>query len=143
MIDRYLFRGKRVDNDEWVYGGIYYQSKNKKFYIIGDSLHGIGRAYEVIPETIGPCMGLKDNNGKLIFKGDIVEYYSDYEDTLGYSRTTEYYGVIIWNTTKCCWSIKMTDDKIIPFNDYDWDVLVVIGNIHDNPELLEVNKNGK
>lgn len=76
MNDRYLFRGKRKDNGEWVYGGIYYQKadevKEEAVYIIGGSLNDVGAAYEVIPETVGQCTGLKDKIGKPIFEGDIM-----------------------------------------------------------------------
>ena len=59
MNERYLFKGKRKDNGEWVYGGIYYQKadevKEEAVYIIGSSLNDVGAAYEVIPETVGQC----------------------------------------------------------------------------------------
>ena len=69
-------------------------------------------------------------------QSDIVKWYSDYDDTWGYSHTAEYYGVVVWNANDYCWNIK-TNDELIPFNDYDWDISMVVGNIHDNPELLE------
>lgn len=91
------------------------------------------------PETVGQCTGLKDKNKKLIFEGDIVERYSYYDDIWGFSYTAECYGVIVWNTNDYCWNIKV-NDELIPFNDYDWDISMVVGNIHDNPELLEVKE---
>lgn len=144
MNNRYLFKGKTIDNEEWIIG--YYEESNGRSYINYEETiekHGksikVIRSKEVIPETVRPCMGLKDNDGKLMFEGDIIECYSDYEDVLGYSRTIEYCGVIVWNATKYCWSIK-TNNELMPFNDYDWDIAMVIGNIYDNAELLEVEE---
>ena len=149
MNDRYLFRGKRVDNGEWVVGHYAQESNHTCFnpktnhFIFKDvfldwNLGGLEQ-YEIIPETVGQCTGLKDKDSKLIFEGDIIECYSYYEDIWGFSYTAECYGVIVWNTNNYCWNIK-TNDELMPFNDYEWDISMVVGNIHDNPELLEVEK---
>lgn len=139
--EKHLCRGKRVDNGEWVVG--YYIEtercdKTGVEYLIIER-EADGSSYLIIPKTVGQCTGRKYANDKLLFEGDIVECYSDYEDTLGYLHTAKYCGVIVWNSNDYCWNIKV-NDKLIPFNDYDWDISMVIGNIHDNPELLEIKK---
>ena len=131
MNERYLFKGKRKDNGEWVYGGIYYQKadevKEEAVYIIGGSLNDVGAAYEVILETVGQCTGLKDKNGKLIFEGDICKHRSNCSDKLVISVVT------------------YTDGHFLALvNEHSGfelsEKLEIIGNCHDTPELLEVKE---
>ena len=136
MNERFLFRGKRKDNGAWETGFLVIKrwDCSDERYFITDKMTGWHTP--VIPETVGQCTGRKYANDKLLFEGDIVKWYSDYDDTWGYSHTAEYYGVVVWNANDYCWNIKV-NDELIPFNDYDWDISMVVGNIHDNPELLQ------
>lgn len=136
MNERFLSRGKRKDNGAWETGFLVIKrwDCSDERYFITDKMTGWHTP--VIPETVGQCTGRKYANDKLLFEGDIVKWYSDYDDTWGYSHTAEYYGVVVWNANDYCWNIKV-NDELIPFNDYDWDISMVIGNIHDNPELLQ------
>ena len=138
MNNRYIFRGKRKDNSDWVYGGIYYQKadevKEEAVYIIGGSLNDVGAAYEVIPETVGQCIGLKDKNGKLIFEGDIV--------ITNIFNTPEILYTITYDKQIATFIGEYVKGCIKQFTTFDGDsqCFEVIGNIHDNPELLEVTE---
>ncbi len=119
-----LFRGKLADNGEWVEGFMYLQhfplEFRDDFYI-----RCYDTDYLVIPETIVQYTGFTDKNGVKIFEGDIVDYISS--DVIGNPKT----GTIIVE--------DMTDyDTMIYLNHSD--ELQIIGNIHDNPELLEGGK---
>ncbi|MGN0605913.1 MAG: YopX family protein [Oscillospiraceae bacterium] len=119
-----LFRGKRKSNGKWIEGYVFKQfvSIKDEYYIrYGDT------DYLVIPETVGQYTGLTDKNRNKIFEGDIVE--------LHFSGAR---GVVIFD--KYCFIIEVhafggMERNII--GEYDKDVLEVIGNVHDNPELLK------
>lgn len=124
-----LFRGKRIDNGEWV-EGFYYEDiwGDGKSYIIYDETE-----YEIIPETIGQCTGLKDKNGTRIFDDCICNVCRGVDIETGvifYDERVGAFGIIY--TEKECnllFDIFMSKDKNV------W--IEVIGNIHDNPELLK------
>lgn len=132
-----LFRGKRTDNGEWAEGS-YCADAIEQLYGIGSGVDGFIRRFnpderrtymfEVERETVGQYTGLTDKNGRKIFEGDIVErggriWLVEYSNKYGQFMMTTY-------TEKgISWSRSF--DLIPP----DW--CEVIGNIYDNPELLE------
>lgn len=136
-----LFRGKRIDNGEWVEGGIVHQtdfygdSIDRYFIIDGTETDDvIGPAYQVDPSTISEFTGLTDKNGKKIFEGDILQIYEGSEDD-GYKirEVYSYRGVLCVDYETSEWDFNalafLDSDNVFTFE--------VIGNIHDNPELLE------
>lgn len=121
-----LFRGKRIDNNEFVHGSLYVCGrKDGKCEIANYDRHlNIERfAYEVLPETVGQYTGLTDKNGKKIFEGDIVK--NEYG----------YIGLIVMKA--CSYYIEWQSGNFSNDLYVFADTLEVIGNIHDNPELLK------
>lgn len=121
-----LFRGKRVDNSEWILGFLRWYREVEK-YFIEKSIET--RDYEIRPETIGQFTGLADKNGKKIFEGDIVKVKHNNEILTGkieylFDRFVVVVGLWSGNLMHYATTINLFCE--------------VIGNIYDNPELLEV-----
>ena len=126
MEDRYLFRGKRIDNGEWVQG--YYYQIWEKGYILWGMTNDAPNMIEVVVSTVCQCTGLKDKNGKLIWENDIV-VCRDF--------TEENY-VISWKQDEACFEYQQYGCSIMNFEQLSGCEVEVIGNKFDNPELLEV-----
>lgn len=143
------FRGKRVDNGKWTEG--YYVCLNEKVHFIysGYAETNCGNYYadrdEVIPETVGQYAGLTDKNGTKIFEGDIVRiaYWFGWDDEQQKNVPEEEYISKVYSIDGCpfCVDLIHDDGDMTPLAWIGWvydDVEVeVIGNIHDNPELLK------
>lgn len=120
-----LFRGKRTDNGELVYG-FYAKSGDKTFIIVDNDIAvGYVTMKEVITETVGQYTGLTDCNGKRIFEGDIIK--------MGLAICTISYDA--YNGRYMLY--ERGKYKRDGFNADTMQLKEVIGNIHDNPELLE------
>ena len=136
MEDRYLFKTKRTDNGEWVTGSLI-TCEDGTCKIATSCLEGKANepilvcAYEVDRDTICQCTGLKDKNGKLIWENDVVEAWSQGRCAIGKIKhridgTWIMYPA--WQNREM-WYLLPNDDGIT--------TVEVIGNIFDNPELLE------
>ena len=146
MNDRYLYRGKRVDNGEWVTGNLIQVDK---------PTGGVGYAIQhdfkpenekdvsyitskIDPATIGQCTGLRDKNGVLIYEGDIVCKPVNYK---GKIHNDVWRGKVCYDVKKAAFVIKRRTKEnkfmlgLFTFNKPS--ELEIIGNIHDNPELLK------
>lgn len=153
MEDRYIYKAKRADNGEWVIGNlitnVFFRLGQSIPYILcpdkaeydcfEDFTEGNG-IFEVQPDTICRCTGLKDKKGKLIWEKDILHNGN--------------YFVVKWNASCARFDIVLNNSHNIPIG--KWEPMIcdwknndfkeyrksvdyeVIGNIFDNPELLEV-----
>lgn len=126
------FRGKDSHSGEWFYGNLFVKDARGRTHI---STPECG-CLRINPDTIGQFIGLIDKNGKEIYEGDIITLKGNYPR------------VVIWD--KMSWALMPTEcyhDQVFwvmnlqhPGNDW-WeefaDEFQIIGNIHDNPELLK------
>ena len=145
----FLFRGKRLDNGEWVQG-FYYQAKlcrsDKELchYITTPHPECDGQPSDHImvrPETVGEFTELIDKSGKKVFEGDIIWFEDESPSNYEYHDSTEMRcGEIIFADGQ----FFLTNRIAVEMEDLIYDGLIegeIIGNIHDNPELLEVTDN--
>ena len=119
-----LFRGKCKTDNEWLYGFPYVTRKNAVKINWYCSEFGSMRTDEVDPETVGQYTGLTDKNSKRIYEGDIAEYEGKYYVV----RYSEKYARFIFTRIGSEYAV---------FTVFDYERCEVIGNIHDNPELLK------
>ena len=126
-----LFRGKRLQGGEWVEGYFFKSDINKKeresgkatmiftpdcdTFIMVPECHN---SFMVVSDTVGQYTGLKDKNGKRIFEGDILSIWNESHDVVVFEDGA--------------FDLENTSIPIRFANKFE-----VIGNIHDNPELLE------
>ena len=131
-----LFRGKRTDNGEWIYGDLMQNVDCIKIREQEKDVKHIAKSFEIDLETVGQYTDLADKNGKRIFEGDIVaQNWYDYDEPRDDS-----FGKVVFCEYDCSFSVMdVNKDGFMPLGrcgSYHWEV-EVIGNIHDNPELLK------
>ena len=127
-----LFRGKRLDNGEWVYGNLmrYANGDAEIWEIFNPDIDTDCRDWVIIPDTVGQYTGLKDKNGVKIFEGDVInrEYFWGYY--IGY-KDGSFVKIPLDKVQRINWDWTPINQEFLN----DWEV---VSNIHDNPELLEV-----
>lgn len=144
MEDRYLCKAKRTDNGEWVQG-VPFEIEGKQVILIKDNenllrVHYLEEnmwtaeiyAIEVDASTICQCTGLKDKNGKLIWENDICDRKEQYPEIVKYCNGD-------WTLDYSYVSNKKSGANYCNLGFYTEErkCVEVIGNIFDNPELLE------
>ena len=125
-----LFRGKRVDNGEWEYGLPSYDDDGDVEEIQVWDEEDVN-FYPVDPETICQYTGLIDKNGKKIWEGDILEGHLDDEFPEDVTREK-----VIWHESGWKTEEPGCNDKEY-LDEFDTENFEVVGNVFDNPELLE------
>ena len=121
-----LFRGKRVSgNKEWIFGNVnYYPNLNRWFIRLQPAMSVLQTLEdEVAANTVGQYTGLTDKNGKKIFDGDIVKYKEENGEIVYHDQEAMFV---------VCFDTWFTDFDHLYGKDVE-----IVGNIHDNPELLE------
>lgn len=135
-----LYRGKQINNEKWHYGDLF-KFGNKRYinicprfvdeYIVEEdkiALYSFGNFIEVIPETVGQYTSLKDMFGEKVFEGDYI--YCDSDEEIGIVKFDE--GEFV-----CVYGDVIDENRFA-------DIIAcshVIGNIHDNPKLMEYTEN--
>ena len=147
MNDRYLYRAKRTDNEEWVEGNLVWSddavddykaiiipTTDSNIFTRGGARGDLGfeNWCRVDPSTICQCTGLKDKNGKLIWENDIMVAHLDdkFPEDTTYTR-------VVWDNNGFCMKEQGSED-ISPLDKFDQEYFEVCGNIFDNMEMLEV-----
>ena len=151
---RYIYRAKELQMGKFVYGAYlkflpytpypvgdkHIPETDYKHLIITEGFSDWGlprelKVYEIDPDTLGQCTGIKDKNGNLIYEGDIVKFNYD---------TVEIKAVVSWdNKDLIGFYLNATDyfkDKYVSDYDFYKNDYEIIGSIYENPELLEVSK---
>ncbi|WP_418919724.1 YopX family protein [Alistipes putredinis] len=131
------FRGKRLDNGEWIEGDLL--RMNGHWFIFPDPAPGGIDKYEVDPATVGEFTGLKDKNGKEIYEGDIIECIGSDNKPIRH--------IVRYNDEKGGYSQLLFMGNSLTCEPYDGGLInqnyicemdkYIVGNIHDNLELLK------
>lgn len=153
---KFKFRGKEIDTGKWVYGGLFKEpappqcfekALEDKYWIVYPNpryMPDWNLPYEMVrtdvnPKTIGQYTELKDENGKEIYSGDIIEF--SYDMFVGNFDTFVAKGKVVFEEGAFYVEVfeneRTTKDEAYLLYSINLDTIEVIGNIYDNPELLE------
>lgn len=159
MEDKYLFKAKIKENNntgyeelDWIIGNLVVEQSTGRHFIIDlshfdENTKLCDVMVEVDPSTICRCTGLKDKNGKLMWENDIVSFEDTGEEGYEYKEGFDFVNKAKVEFAEGRWSLTdfVSDNSGVMDEMYDhaefmefWQYCEVIGNVFDNPELLEV-----
>lgn len=133
--NRGLWRGKCKSNGEWFDGG-YFKTQIAQevvhcivqFHLFVNTLLD-DEVYQIIPETLGECTGLRDTNGILIFEGDICSVSMS-------NIADDEYGIVRFDENEAVFVIEFGTYTINFCDNINSSQVEIVGNIYDNPELI-------
>lgn len=147
-----IFRGKRIDNGKWVEGWLLHDSEQNESYIAEYFEAKAAYFRPIIPETVGQYTHSEDKNGNKIFEGDVVDFYffdkghKNTKTMLIEWRDNGFWMKELYRNYRLADDFSIISEKIFTYRgdvrhgvyttNYTYFV-EVIGNIHDNPELLK------
>lgn len=126
-----LFRARRIDNDEWIYGDLLQNVDCVKIREQEKGIKTVAKSYTVYIETVGQYTGINDHNGEKIFEGDILQY-----SYTGGNKGVEGRAAVIFRKGKfgVLWGWHK---EFVCLDGFCNTRIEKIGNVYDNPELME------
>ena len=137
-----LFRGKRTDNGEWIYGDLMQNVDCIKIREQEKDVKHIAKSFEIDLETVGQYTDLTDKNGKRIFEGDMIKPFDDEVDKMVVEFHNGQFLLCLYGERGYMAEYGWEEEgnygcfEAEPLSSYGDDI-EIIGNIHDNPELLD------
>ena len=125
---------------KWVYGGIFPGTGDYSVIYGAEAEEFTGAdidKYTVYSDTVGQYTGLKDKNGKRIFEGDIIQTERDLFGGENKKEREIFNSVAFYDTKSACFGLKSNKYRCLPLRRFKGDFNEIIGNVHDNPELLK------
>lgn len=137
MSREHKYRGKRIDNGEWVYGSLLDRDIIVSGPVDVDGEYiGLGEWSSVDPETVGQYL---EYFSLKCFEGDIIGIPCDCDSEYGCCHGSDKHEVV-WDKEVAAFGLRQVhSDRIYDFDEFGEENLHLIGNRHDNPELLEVS----
>ena len=136
-----LFRGKRLEIGDFVEGSLIVYPDGDCYIARPSGDPNVLDKFIVDPDTIGQYTGLKDKDGRRIFEGDIlgIKFFPQYVERISWEGPPDAIATVFWDLNAFSLQAKNgIDFRYADFCDINYDHTKIIGNIHENPELLEV-----